>query len=101
VYLDDLLVTSTSLEEHLERLDKVLPILKTAGFKLNKAKCAFLLPKVEYLGHIFDESGLHPIQEKVQAIREAPAPKNLAELRSFLGIINYYSRFTKSLNPFT
>jgi len=78
MYLDDLLVTSTTLEEHLECLDKVLHILEKAGFKLNKAKCAFLLPKFEYLGHIIDESGLHPLQEKVQAIWEAPAPKNLA-----------------------
>jgi len=62
--------------------------VETAGFKHNKAKCAFLLPKVEYLGHIIDESGLHPMQKKVKAIQEAPAPKNLAELRSFLGIIN-------------
>jgi len=52
-------------------------------------------PKVEYLGHIIDKSGLHPTQEKVQ---EAPAPKNLAELRSFLGIINYYSRFLPNLS---
>jgi len=91
VYLDDLLVTSTTLEEQLERLDKVLHILKTAGFKLNKAKCAFLLPKVEYLGHIIDESGLHPTQERV-------APKNFAELRSFLVIINYYNRFLPNLS---
>ena len=46
VYLDDLLVTASTMEEHLECLDKVLQILETAGFKLNKAKCALLLPKV-------------------------------------------------------
>ena len=58
----------------------------------------FLLPKVEYLGHIIDESGLHPMQDKVKAIQDAPAPKNLAELRSFLGIVNYYSRFLPNLS---
>jgi len=51
--------------------------------------------KVEYLGHIIDESGLHPMEEKVQ---EAPAPKNLVELRSFLNIINYYSCFLPNLS---
>ena len=56
-------------------------------FKFNKVKCALF--KVEYLGRIIDESGLHLIQEKVKAIHEIPAPKNLAELRSFLGINNY------------
>lgn len=98
VYLDDLLVTGSTTDEHLERLDHVLHILETAGLRLNRSKCAFLLPKVEYLGHIIDESGLHPTEEKVKAIQEAPAPKNLAELRSFLGIINYYSRFLPNLS---
>ena len=61
-------------------------------------KRTFLLQEVEYLGHIIDESGLHPTEEKVKAIQEAPAPKNLAELRSFLGIINYYSHFLLNLS---
>jgi len=69
------------MEEHLECLDKVLQILETSGFRLNKSKCMFLLAKVEYLRHVIDESGLHPTQEKVKAIQEAPAPKNLAELQ--------------------
>ena len=50
-------------------------------------------PKIEYLGHIIDAEGLHPTEEKVKAIREAPKPKNVGELRSFLGILNYYGRF--------
>ena len=65
---------------------------------MNRSKCVFLLPKVEYLGHITDESGLHPTEEKVKAIQEAPAPRNLAELRSFLSIINYYSHFLPNLS---
>ena len=58
----------------------------------------FLLTKVKYLGHIIDESDVHPTQEKVKAGKEAPVPKNLAELRSFLGIINYYCRFLSNLS---
>ncbi len=46
-------------------------------------------PSVEYLGHRIDSDGLHPMDEKVRAIRDAPTPKNLAELRSFLGLINF------------
>ena len=54
-----------------------MSILATAGLKLNKAKCAFLMPQVEYLGHIIDQHGLHPTKEKVKAIREAPQPHNV------------------------
>ena len=57
-----------------------------------------MLSKIEYLGHVIDESGLHPTQEKIKAIQEAPEPRNLAELRSFLGMINYYSRFQPNLS---
>ena len=52
-----------------------------------------MLSKVEYLGHVIDASGLHPMQEKVKAIQEVTEPKNLVELLSFLGMINYYSCF--------
>ena len=98
IYLDDLLVTGSTIENHLKNLDKVLSIMTTNGLKLNKAKCAFLLPKVEYLGHIIDEQGLHPTQDKVKAIQEAPRPHNVVELRSFLGIINYYGKFLPNLS---
>ena len=77
----------------MRHLDHVLQILETSGLWLNKSKCTFMLSKIEYLGQVIDESGLHPTQEKVKAIQEAPEPRNLAELRSFLGMINYYSRF--------
>ena len=98
IYLDDILISGSTTEEHLRHLDHVLQILETAGLRLNKSKCAFMLSKIEYLGHVIDESGLHPTQEKVKAIQEAPEPKNLAELRSFLGMINYYSRFLPNLS---
>ena len=80
------------MEEHLQTLDKVLQKLEFAGLKLNRSKCFFLRPRIEYLGYAIDEEGLHPTEEKVKAIKEAPTPKNVTELRSFLGIINYYGR---------
>ena len=98
IYLDDLFVTGSTIENHLKNLDRVLSIMTTNGLKLNKAKCAFLLPKVEYLGHIIDEQGLHPTQDKVKAIQEAPRPRNVVELRSFLGITNYYGKFLPNLS---
>ena len=84
VYIDDILVSGSTVEEHLQNLDRVLAILSTAGIKLNRDKCAFLLPQVEYLGHVIDGQGLHPTEEKVKAIKDAPRPKNVSELRAFL-----------------
>ena len=95
VYIDDILITGTSTDEHLSTVDEVLEKLETAGLKLNKSKCFFLRPSIEYLGH---KDGLHPTTEKVRAIQEAPQPRNVGELRSFFGIINYYNRFLPNLS---
>ena len=98
VYIDDILITGPTIEEHLSTLDKVLEKLGVANLRLNKPKCFFLQPSIEYLGHIIDKDGLHPTEEKVRAIKEAPKPRNISELRSFFGIINYYSRFLPNLS---
>ena len=94
VYIDDILITGSTVKEHVQTLDMVLEKLSTAGLK---SKCFFLRPLIEYLGHIIDKDGLHPTMEKVRAIQEAPTPKNVGELRSFFGIINYYGRFLPNL----
>ena len=93
VYIDDILVTGKSTEEHLKNLEEVLSRLRNAGIRLKKSKCAFLLPQVEYLGHQISEKGLQPTTQKLRAIVEAPAPHNVSQLKSFLGTINYYSKF--------
>jgi len=97
-YIDDIAVTGASLAEHLQNLAAVLGRLKAAGLLLNRAKCSFLQPRIEYLGHMIDADGLHPIEDKVRAIKEAPQPTNVSELRSFLGIINYYHKFLPDLS---
>ena len=79
-YIDDILVTGPSEEEHLKNLEKVLFRLNKAGVRLKKEKCKFLCPQVEYLGHLIDEFGLHPTASKVQAILDAPTPKDVSEL---------------------
>jgi len=98
IYLDDILVTGLTIDDHLENLDIVMIILAAAGHKLNKRECAFLMPQVEYLGYIIDQHDLHPTKEKGKAIREVPPPQNVNELRSFLAIINYYGKFTPNLS---
>ena len=59
---------------------------------------AFMLPKVQYLGHIISAEGLHPAEDKIRVITQTPAPQNLAQLRSFLGMVNYYGKFLHQLS---
>ena len=98
VYLDDILVTGSTHENHLHNLAAVLEQIEQAGLRLNRSKCFFLQPRLEYLGHVIDEAGRHPTEDKIRAIKEAPAPTNITELRSFLGMITYYSKFLPNMS---
>ena len=96
-YIDDILITGETDMEHLQNLEEVLRRLKEHGITVKKSKCQFLRESVEYLGHIIDKDGLHAAPSKVQAVLNAPAPTCVKELRSFLGLINYYGRFIPNL----
>ncbi|KAJ8356575.1 hypothetical protein SKAU_G00193690 [Synaphobranchus kaupii] len=85
VYLDDILVSGASKEEHLRNLNEVLGRLEEAGLRLKRSKCQMLQSEVFYLGHKVDAQGLHPMEAKVKAIREAPPPSNVTELKAYLG----------------
>ena len=98
VYLDDILVTGATEQEHLENLDTILSRLETAGMRLKRNKCAFLLSAVEYLGHKISAKGLQPTDDKIQAIRRAPVPADVSQLKSFLGLVNYYCKFLPNLS---
>ena len=74
VFIDDILIMGVSEEEHLETLECVLDRLETAGLRVKKHECKFLVPSVEYLGYQIDAKGLHPLPEKVLAVKEAPSP---------------------------
>ena len=90
-YLDDLLIVSRgSLEDHLEKLMEVLSRLQDAGLKINAAKSKFCALETEYLGYIITRDGVKPQANKVQAILALTPPKNVKELRSFLGMVQYY-----------
>ena len=97
-YLDDILVTGRSEEEHRKNLEEVLSRLQRHGIRLKKEKCRFFSKSVEYLGHVINAEGVHTSPTKVKAIIEAPPPRNLQELRSFLGLINYYAKFISNLS---
>ena len=97
IYLDDILVTGESESAYLQNLAAVLDRLEAAGIRLKREKCSFMIPKVEYLGHSISAEGIHPIPEKVRAVLEAPPPTDISQLRSFLGMINYYGKFLPNL----
>ena len=93
VYIDDLLVYSQTLEEHLVHLGKVMDKLREVNLKLKPSKCHFVRQSVEFLGHILTPKGLQPNPKQVAAVQEFPVPRNVSELRQFLGLTSYYRRF--------
>ena len=94
-YIDDILISSPDEESRI--LQEVFNRLDKHGFRLKKEKCEFLMSSIEYLGHRVDEHGIHPLPAKVQAITKAPTPANVQQLRSFLGLVNYYGKFIPNL----
>ena len=98
MFQDDILVTGVSKEEHLDNLKRVFGRLEQASSRLKRQKCAFLLPSIEYLGHIITAEGTKPNNQKVKAIMNAPTPTDVSQLRSFLGLINYYGKYLPSLS---
>ncbi|GBG73416.1 hypothetical protein CBR_g16132 [Chara braunii] len=91
VYLDDILVYSHTIEEHLRHLRDVLDCLRRHGFYAKLSKCRFAQHKVNFLGHYVSDQGLHMDDTKITAIAEWPVPTSSKQLRSFLGPTSYYS----------
>ena len=95
VYLDDILIFTKSSEHHYEVLEEVLKKIKDAGLRINPEKCHILRQEVKFLGHIINGDGIQTDPSKTEAIRTFQKPKCIKNLRSFLGICNYYRRFIK------
>lgn len=93
IIIDDILITGTTREEHLKNLAEVLRRLREHGIRLKLEKCRFRQDSVVYLGLKIDAQGLHATDSKLQAIKDAPHPTNVHELRAYLGLLNYYCRF--------
>jgi transposase InsO family protein len=96
VYLDDLLIFSETIEEHVRRMRLVFDRVREANFKLNIAKCTFAVPEIVYLGHVVNKNGISPDPSKVSAIKNFPKPRNVKDIRSFLGFSGYYRSFIQN-----
>ena len=95
LYLDDIVIFSTTFSQHLQRLDMVLGRLRQHQLKLKLSKCCFFRTEVPYLGHIVSAAGVATDPEKVRAVAEWPPPRTLKDLRAFLGFASYYRRFVE------
>ncbi len=89
----DLLIASSSPEEHLEHLGLVLHRLHDHGIVINVHKSKFGAPSLDFLGYHVDSTGIRPLDNKIEAIRDFPQPTNQRKLRDFLGLVNFYRRF--------
>ena len=92
-YLDDILVFSRDMKQHLQHVRILFERLREANLKLTKRKCNFLKAHVQYLGHYISGGGLEPVPEKLHSLRDMPPPEDLTGVRRFLGFVGYYRKF--------
>lgn len=101
VYMDDIIIFSTSLEEHIQNLKQVFAKLRETNLKIQLDKCEFLRKEVGFLGHIITPQGIKPNPQKIEAIQRFPIPKTAKEIKSFLGLLGYYRRFINNFAKLT
>lgn len=95
IYLDDVIIFSSSFIDHLKSLYNVLERLRSSGLRLKLKKCQFAKQQVLYLGHIVSSKGVQPDPKNTEAVILFPTPTDIKELRQFLGLTNYYRKFIK------
>lgn len=97
-YLDDIIVLGETFEEHLHHLREVFRRLRLANLQLNPDKCQFCRKTLKYLGHVVTAEGITTDPEKVESIRQIPTPRNVRDVRRFLGVASWYRRFVPSFS---
>ena len=97
-YLDNILISGRTMEEHNSNLHAVFMRLRDVGLHLKSDKCEFRKSSISYMAHRIDSEGIHPTQDKVNAICKTPTPKNVSELHNFLAFVNYYRQYLNNIN---
>ena len=92
-YLDDVLIASKTMDEHVATLKQVFDRFREYGVKLALSKCNFAQRSVKYLGHVLCEEGLKTTDAKIEAVMNAPAPVNVSQLKAFLGLVTFYGKY--------
>ncbi|GKB11866.1 putative reverse transcriptase domain-containing protein, partial [Tanacetum coccineum] len=98
VFIDDILIYSKSKQEHEEHLKIILELLKKEELYAKFSKCEFWLPKVQFLGHVIDNKGIHVDPAKIESVKDWASPKTPTEIRQFLGLAGYYRRFIEGFS---
>lgn len=98
VYFDDILIYSTSLENHLAHLEKVLETLRQEHLYANLKKCTFCTDQLVFLGFVVSSQGLKVDEEKIKAVQDWPTPITIGHVRSFHGLASFYRRFVKDVS---
>ena len=95
-YLDDIIIYSSTPEEHLQHIKTVFEKLHHAKLSMKLSKCHFFTKEIQYLGHILGMEGIRPVPAKAEAIKAMHPPVNPKQVRAFLGLVGYYSKFIKN-----
>ena len=98
IYLDDIIIFGSTFEEHQERLMAVLQRVRQANLKLKPEKCALFQKQVPFLGHVVSQAGIHPNPDNIAKVKSWDVPKNVTEVKQFLGLCSYYRRFVKGFS---
>jgi Reverse transcriptase (RNA-dependent DNA polymerase). len=98
VYLDDVVIYGQNEKEHNDKLRKFLQRMRELGLKLQPDKCEYLKPELQYLGHVITAEGVKPNPDKCKAVQNFPTPKNVKNIKEFLGIAGYYRRFIRDFS---
>jgi hypothetical protein len=105
VFVDDLIIFSSTAEEHARRLENVFQRFEEANLQLHPGKCVFAQPQVQYLGYVLSEQGISASPEKMKAVKQYPTPKSVRDVRAFLGLASFYRRlvpdFAQIAKPLT
>ena len=92
-YLDDIIIFSDTEEEHLAHIEEIFKRLEATDLKMKRSKCDFFKKHIHYLGHLISADGIRPLKDKLDTIRDMPAPRNSKEVKQFLSLVGYYRKF--------